>query len=321
MGTIRGVGNTCPAVVKMDQPGKPGPERRQWRDIRVDQHQIDNGRLSAVIKADGAELRSLRRAGGTELLWQAGPVWPRQAPVLFPIVGRLKDDRLLHGGTSYSLTQHGFARDRRFSWEECGQLGCRLSLTDDAETRARYPFAFRLDIAYALEEDSLVVRYLLSNPGDAELPASLGAHPAFRWPLADGIPKDAHVLEFDADEPAPVSRLANGLLGEDDFPTLIEGRRLRLNEALFAEDALILKHPASRSVRYTAPGAPVIEVSWTGFEQLGLWSKGRGDFLCIEPWHGFASPAGFDGDFSAKPGLLHIPPGETRELGYRVTVG
>lgn len=286
----------------------------------MDQHQLDNGRLSAVIKADGAELCSLRGAGGTELLWQAGSVWPRHAPVLFPIVGRLKDDRLLHDGTSYPLTQHGFARDRRFTWEEHGPLRCRLSLTDDSETRARYPFAFQLDIDYALEENSLTVKYLLSNPGDAELPASLGAHPAFRWPLADGIPKDAHELEFDADEPAPVSRLANGLLGEDDLPTPIEGRRLRLNDALFAEDALILKHPASRSVRYTAPGAPVIEVSWTGFEQLGLWSKGHGDFLCIEPWHGFASPVGFDGDFSEKPSLLHIPPGETRELGYRVTI-
>jgi galactose mutarotase-like enzyme len=286
----------------------------------VDQHRIDNGRLSAVIKADGAELCSLRTAGGTELLWQAGPVWPRHAPVLFPIVGRLKDDRLLHGGTSYPMTQHGFARDRRFTWEECGPLGCRLSLTDDAETRARYPFAFRLDIAYALEGDSLTVRYLLSNPGDVELPASLGAHPAFRWPLADGIPKDAHELEFETDEPAPVSRLANGLLGDTEFPTPVEGRRLRLNDALFAEDALILKHPESRSVQYTAPGAPVIDVSWTGFEQLGLWSKGGGDFLCIEPWHGFASPACFDSDFSQKPGLMHIPPGGKRELGYRVSI-
>jgi galactose mutarotase-like enzyme len=117
-----------------------------------------------------------------------------------------------------------------------------------------------------------------------------------------------------------VSRLDNGLLGDTGFPTPVEGRRLRLSDALFAEDALILKHPASRSLRYTAPGAPVIEVSWTGFEQLGLWSKGGGDFLCIEPWHGFASPAGFDGDFAAKPGLKHIPPGGKRELDYRVSV-
>jgi galactose mutarotase-like enzyme len=286
----------------------------------VDRHELDNGRLRAVIKADGAELCSLRDADGFELLWQAGPVWPRHAPVLFPIVGRLKDDRLLHDGAAYRLTQHGLARDRRFTWLEHGPLDCRLSLADDPETWAHYPFAFRLDITYALKENSLVVRYLLSNPGKEDLPASLGAHPAFRWPLADGVPKDAHELEFDAEEPAPVRRLDNGLLKPETFPTPIQGRRLRLNGTLFADDALILDHPASRSVRYTALRARTVEISWLGFEQLGLWSKPGGDFLCIEPWYGFASPIGFDGAFSDKPGLLHIPPGQQRELSYSVTL-
>ena len=293
----------------------------------MDRHRLDNGRIRAVIKADGAELCSLRLTGGAggaagegyEMLWQAGPAWPRHAPVLFPIVGRLKDDRLTHGGTDYPMTQHGFARDRRFAWADQGRHSCRLSLADDAETRRRYPFAFRLDVTYALEGDSLLVSHLVSNPGHEELPASLGAHPAFRWPLADGIPKDAHEIEFDADEPAPVRRIDGGLLKPDDFPTPIRDRRLRLDEALFAEDALILDRPASRSVRYAAPGAPTVEVSWSGFEQLGLWSKPGGDFLCIEPWHGFASPAGFDGPFAAKPGLMRIPPGGQRELSYRVT--
>ena len=286
----------------------------------MDRHQLDNGCLSAVIKADGAELCSLRGPDGVELLWQAGPVWPRHAPVLFPIVGRLKDDRLLHDGAGHRMTQHGFARDRRFTWLDHGSLACRLSLEDDHESRALYPFAFRFDITYALEGNSLVVSYLLSNPGDDVLPASLGAHPAFRWPLADGIPKDAHELEFNAGEPAPVRRLDNGLLKPETFPSPVEGRRLRLNESLFAEDALIMDHPASTSVRYTAPGAPVIEVAWVGFEQLGLWSKDGGNFLCIEPWYGFSSPVDFDGDFADKPGLLHIAPGERRELSYRITL-
>jgi galactose mutarotase-like enzyme len=289
----------------------------------MDRHELDNGRLSAVIKADGAELCSLRDADGIELLWQAGPVWPRHAPVLFPIVGRLKHDRLLHDGAGHRLTQHGFARDRRFTWLEHSPLDCRLSLEDDLETRALYPFAFRLDITYTLQSNSLVVHYILSNPGNDELPAALGAHPAFRWPLAEGVPKNAHDLEFDTAEPAPVRRLADGLLKPETFPTPIEGRRLRLNETLFAEDALILDHPASTSVRYTAPGAPgapAIEISWLGFEQLGLWSKSGGDFLCIEPWYGYSSPVDFDGDFADKPGLLRIPPGQQRELSYRITL-
>ena len=290
----------------------------------MDRHTLDNGRISATIKADGAELCSLKDSGGRELLWQAGPAWPRHAPVLFPIVGRLKDDRLLHGGKAYRMTQHGCARDRRFAWAEHSDTSCRLSLTDDAHTRDLYPFAFRFDLTFALEGDSLVVRHHLSNPGTEVLPASIGAHPAFRWPLVDGLPKEAHELEFEADEPAPIRRVDGGLLTPDAEPTPIEGKRLRLNEGLFAADAVILDRPASRSVRYSAPGspgAPTITVSWEGFKELGIWSKPTGaDFLCIEPWHGYASPAGFDGPFEEKPGLMHLKPGEERVLSYRIAL-
>src|SRR5271157_1885475 len=107
----------------------------------ADSHRLTNGTIAAEIKAAGAELCSLRREGGPELLWQAAPIWPRHAPNLFPIVGRLKDDRLRHRGREYRLTQHGFARDRRFAWAETSGASCRLVLEDDAATRAIYPFA------------------------------------------------------------------------------------------------------------------------------------------------------------------------------------
>ena len=288
----------------------------------MDRHTINNGSLSATIKADGAELCSLRTADGRELLWQAGPEWPRHAPVLFPIVGRLKDDRLLHGGQSYRMTQHGFARDRRFAWEDSAPTSCRLSLADDAQTRALYPFAFRLELSFELDGNSLTVRHTLTNPGEEVLPASVGAHPAFRWPLADGLPKEAHALVFEKDEPAPIRRVDGGLLSPTPEPTPIQGRRLPLSEGLFAADAVILDQPASRSVRFEAPGAPSITVSWDGFTELGIWSKpGGAPFLCIEPWRGHASPAGFDGPFLDKPGLMQLAPGDMRELSYRVTVG
>ena len=94
---------------------------------------MSNGTLSATVKADGAELCSLRDAAGAEMLWQGAPVWPRHAPVLFPIVGRLKDDTLRHEGKSYRLTQHGFARDRRFAWLNRSATACRLVLHEDTE--------------------------------------------------------------------------------------------------------------------------------------------------------------------------------------------
>jgi galactose mutarotase-like enzyme len=284
----------------------------------MDRHAMSNGTLSAEVKADGAELCSLRDASGAEVLWQAGPIWPRHAPVLFPIVGRLKDDTLRHEGRAHRLTQHGFARDKRFAWLNRSATACRLVLHEDAETRAAYPFAFRLEIAYALDDDAIEQRFTVTNPGRGVLPASLGAHPAFAWPLADGVEKTAHALEFAEPEPAPIRRLSDGLLQAQSEPTPIAGRTLALEPALFAADAVILPDPASRSVRYTAPEAPAIEVAWEGFRQLGLWSRAQGDFLCIEPWHGTASPADFDGEFRDKPGLMLIPPGEHRTLSIRI---
>jgi galactose mutarotase-like enzyme len=284
----------------------------------MDRHILSNGTVSATIKSDGAELCSLSDAAGEEMLWQAGPVWPRHAPVLFPIVGRLKDDRLLHQGRSYHLPQHGFARDRRFAWLNRGATACRLVLHEDGGTRAAYPFAFRLEVAFSLDDDALETTFTVANPGREVLPASLGAHPAFVWPLVEGLDKDAHVLEFAEPETAPVRRLDGGLLKSEPEPTPIIGQNLALDPALFATDAVILPKPASRSVRYTAPGAPAIEVAWEGFEQLGIWSRDGADFLCIEPWHGTASPIDFDGEFRDKPGLMLIPPGERRALSMRI---
>src|SRR5579872_4460166 len=126
-------------------------------------HTIRSDGISATIKADGAELCSLKNADGLELLWQAGPDWPRHSPMLFPIVGRLKGDELRHQGKTYPMTQHGFARDRTFDWRERGATSCTLVLTDDAATRAQFPFAFRLAVSYAVEETHLDVGFEITN--------------------------------------------------------------------------------------------------------------------------------------------------------------
>jgi len=275
--------------------------------------------ISATIVGQGAELVSLRHADSTELLWQAGPARRPPSPGLFPNVGRLKGDQLRHRGQTYPMTQHGFARDRRFAWAEQGPTSCTLVLTDDADTRTRYPFAFRLAIGYELKPRQLGVTFEIANTGDEPLPASIGAHPAFNWPLLPELSKEAYRLTFTDNEPAPVRRLKDGLLLPDPQPTPIEGKTLPLSEKLFVDDAVILDRPDSTSVRYAAGRGPAIDKSWQGFNELGIWSKpGGAPFLCIEPWHGIASPVGFDGEFADKPGVMLIEPGARRVLSYRI---
>ncbi|MFC3125223.1 aldose 1-epimerase family protein [Pseudoroseomonas globiformis] len=281
-----------------------------------ERHEISGGGLSATISADGAELVRLRGPDGADLLWDGGAAWPRHAPVLFPIVGRLADDTLRHAGAEYRMTQHGFARDRRFGWVARDAGRAVLALAEDAESRARFPFPFRLEVAYAAEPAGLSVVTTVSNPGTAPLPFSLGAHPAFRWPLRPGTDKKAHRLVFEADEQGEAHYLCGGLLGPAE-PAPCLAREWPLSPALFARDAVILKDVASRSVRYEGPGGPALRVRWDGYPDLGLWSKPEGaDFLCIEPWQGTASPAGWDGPFAEKPGLVVLPPGGQRRFAW-----
>ncbi len=285
----------------------------------MDEHTIGIDGLSATIKAAGAELCSLIGSDGAEYLWQAGPAWPRHAPVLFPIVGRLKGDTLRHNGRAYRLTQHGFARDQNFQWMERTRTHALLELIDNGPIREMYPFPFHLELSYETEGESLTQTFSVTNTGYAPMPASFGAHPAFVWPLRPNLSKDSHTLTFSADETAPIRRVAGGLMLAEPAKNPIEGRVLRLDEALFANDALILEHPSSTSVRYSAPGGPSIIVAWQGMPQLGIWTK-PADFLCIEPWRGFASPEDFDGEFSEKPGVTLIDPGQTISGSLVITI-
>jgi len=184
----------------------------------MDIHRLHQAGTEATVALVGAELQSLR-LGGLDLLWTAEPLWPRHAPLLFPVVGGLKGDTLRHLGEAFPMPRHGFARDRAFTWRGRAATTCALELRDDATTRAAYPFPFRLTVSYTLAASRLRMDVALHNPADAPLPASLGLHPAFRWPLIPGIPKTAHRLVFETDEPAPMGRLdAAGLLRRPRSP-------------------------------------------------------------------------------------------------------
>ncbi|MBO1076600.1 aldose 1-epimerase family protein [Roseomonas marmotae] len=290
-----------------------------------ERHSIGAAGIAATIRPEGADLTSLRDAGGEELLWQAGPEWPRHAPVLFPVVGRLAGDTLRHEGREYRMTQHGFARDSLFEWAERTESRAVLRLADSEATRAAYPFPFLLEMIYAAEERTLSVTTRVHNPGRAVLPCGVGAHPAFRWPLAGGVAKEAHFLSFAVQEGGPALAVEGALLGAEK-PLPFDGRTLPLSPGLFAQDALVMPGVTSRSLRFIAPGpagkvARAITVSWEGYKDLGIWSKpGGAPFLCIEPWFSMASPVGWDGEFLHKPGILLLPPGESRDFIWRVTV-
>lgn len=276
---------------------------------------ISAGRLSATVSPLGAELQTLS-VGGRNILWTGDPaVWSGRAPILFPIVGRLAGDRYRLDGRSYELPQHGFARRRTFSAAATAASAVTLSLEDSAETMAAWPFAFRLDVTYAIDGVRLDTTAVVHNRGDRPMPLSIGFHPGLAWPLPFGGRRADHAVVFDDPETAPVRRPgADGLLSARSEPSPVDGRRLALSDDLFAGGALVFTDLQSRRLVYGAEGSPRIAVDFPDTPHLGLWTKpGAGaPYVCVEPWQGHADPEGFAGEFRDKPGLVTIPPGMSR---------
>ena len=234
------------------------------------------------------------------------------------MVGRASGDHIRVDGQAYPLPQHGFARRSAFEIVATTQDSANLRLRANDATRSAYPFAFRLDLAYALDGSTLKVAATVTNEDERRLPCSLGFHPAFRWPLPGG--RGAHEVRFSQPEPAPIRRLANGLLEGRSYPSPAASGVLPLDPALFAQDALIFDQLRSRLIAYGPPEGPEVEIYFPDLPHFGLWSKPGAPFVCLEPWQGYAAPEGLDGEFAERPGVVIIAPGEHRVFAMDITI-
>lgn len=285
--------------------------------------ELSSGHLRAQIDPLGAQLHSLRDSAGRNLQWHPDPtVWKGRAPILFPMVGALAGHKYRLNGETYSLTRHGFARDKMFSSIGTTSTTAHFRLQWDQETLQVYPFRFQLDLRFDLADARLGITATIKNFEPAKiLPASFGYHPAFCWPLPYGEPKEAHAITFEKDEPAPIRRLdSHGLIAPQGFLSPVEGRTLKLRDELFAADAIIMDRIQSQSLTYGAGRGPRLEIEYRGMPYLGIWTKPGAGFICIEPWHGLADPQGFSGDFDVKPGIMLLEPGASKELSMSISL-
>ncbi len=283
---------------------------------------LSSSDLTAEVNPFGAQLSTLRDRAGRDLLWDGDPtVWTGRAPLLFPIVGTLAGGCYRLGSTIYHLPRHGFARGKLFDIVDATSAGAAFRLRADEASLQVYPFRFELEVQFALEGPTLSMTTYVRNTGDEDMPASFGYHPGFRWPLPYGRARSSHFIEFARDEPAPIRRLdADGLLTPEGHTTPIYQRRLALEDSLFQNDVIILDEIRSRSVTYGADDGPRLRVSFPDSPYFGLWTKPRANFICLEPWHGVADPAGFSGDFRAKPGVFTVAPGAALPITIAITL-
>lgn len=279
---------------------------------------LKNDSASAKIISKGAELKSLI-VNGKELMWRADPAfWGKTSPLLFPMIGTLKDGKTLINGQEYSITKHGFARDLELTPEYSRADSAAFSLEQSDYTKAMFPFDFRFTVIYTLKADGITVTYRVRNDSSEVMPFCIGAHPAF---ACDGDMTD-YRLEFPLPETAavPLYNLETGLHEENNRCQLMEGENvLPLSHEMFYNDVRYFDKVRSRSVQLLDKENRGVRVDFPDFTSLGVWQAKDAPFLCIEPWCGSADFDDCTGVFAEKRGIVLLNAGEERAFTYSMT--
>jgi galactose mutarotase-like enzyme len=278
---------------------------------------ISNSNLTAQINHFGAELFSLKNSVYEEFIWEGNPAfWGKHSPILFPIVGTLKNNSYLFNGKEYHLPRHGFAREMEFELIHKSEKSATFSLNSSYETKKVFPFNFELQICYSLEENKLNIDYKVINKNDFIMPFSIGAHPAFSLP---GNFED-YSLEFQQQENLKYYLLEEGLISNNSNEILLKNRQLDLNYNLFENDALVLKTLESKSINILKNSVPSLKVNFTDFPNLGIWTVKNGPFLCIEPWFGYSDTLKEYDDFSKKEGIQLLEKNEVFDSNFSIEI-
>lgn len=261
---------------------------------------ISNTNLSAQINHFGAELFSLQNRDNKEYIWEGNPAfWGKHSPILFPIVGTLKNNSYQHEGKEYHLPRHGFARDMEFKLIGKSENSATFSLTSSEESSKVYPFDFELQVIYTLEGNQLIIGYHIINNDDCVMPFSIGAHPAFALPK----PFENYSLAFEHPENLTSFELENDLLSDTTTTIEMIENKVPLTYSLFEKDALIFKELQSKNITILENKKPLLRVQFDDFPNLGIWTKNNAPFLCIEPWLGYSDTVHSSGNILEKEGI------------------
>ena len=278
---------------------------------------IKNSILTAEIKHFGAELISLKTNLNKEYIWEGNPeFWGKHSPVLFPIVGTLKNNSFHHNEIEYHLSRHGFARDMEFELIDATENSATFSLQSSAETVKVYPFEFELQIIYTLRENNLSIIYKVINKGKIAMPFSIGAHPAFTLPNQF----QNYVIAFEKDESLEYYLLQKDLISNKTKKLEVHDKKIPLNYELFEDDALIFKTIKSKSLTILENENPILRVHFEDFPSLGIWTKKNAPFICVEPWFGYSDTTENSGNLFEKEGIQILESNTTFHSKFSIEI-
>ncbi len=286
--------------------------------------QISNDKITIQVDSMGAELKSLKDvASGREYMWHADPqYWKRTSPVLFPLVGGLKDGVYRLGGQEYPMGQHGFARDMEFKLKSQAAHEIWFTLESDEETLKKYPYPFLLELGYELQEKSVVVKWKVKNPGGDCMHFSIGGHPGFLCPIEPGRKQTEYQIAFDKKDEVVSTCIENGLVCDRTQTYKLQDGAMPVTEHLFDGDALVIENHQAQQVALVGPdGKPYLTVDFDA-PLFGVWSPPgkKAPFICIEPWYGRCDAQDFQGIWQEREWGQHLAPGKSFEASYQICV-
>jgi galactose mutarotase-like enzyme len=279
---------------------------------------ISNSKLTARLDYKGAELISLQsNENNQEYMWEGDPkYWGKHSPVLFPIVGTLKNNSYIYNDHNFQLLRHGFARDLTFQVFSQSINEVVFSLKSSEETKKVYPFEFELQISYTLLENKLVIKYSIINQDSIEIPFSIGAHPAFALPNSF----ENYSLEFNQQETLKCYTLENDLVSDTTFEIALNDKKMPLTYATFENDALIFKTLQSKEIAVLENNKPFLKIAFEDFENLGIWTKVNAPFICLEPWLGYSDTIHSKGTISEKEGIQFVKENAKYECQFSIEI-
>ncbi|MCU0536519.1 MAG: aldose epimerase [Hydrococcus sp. Prado102] len=222
-------------------------------------------------------------------------------PILFPICGNLPDNTYTHKGKQYTLKQHGFARD--LPWEVAEQktenaASITLILNSNEQTRAVYPFDFKLAFTYELQGNRLKILQRYTNNSSEVMPFSTGLHPYFsvgdKTQLAFDIPSSEY-QDQQSQEFFPFT--GNFDFNRDEIDVAF--RSLSRHSTSATDDRRRLKIAISYSDLYST---------------LVFWTVKGKEYFCLEPW---SAPRNA---LNTGEKLISLQPGETCETVVEIAV-
>lgn len=281
---------------------------------------------AAEIKSFGAELTSFKDSEGTEYLWQSDPAfWGGQSPILFPIVGSIRDKKAIVGGNkTCNMERHGLVRKSEFTLVSSTKDSATYSISSTPETKERFPYEYELQVSYTLRAKTLTVAFTIMNKDSEPMPYFVGGHPGFRAPLFEGEAFEDYVVEFERKEYANCPRALTSGLIDVEHRTLIlnNSNTFPMDRTWFSYDCQIFDQLKSKSAKmYNPKTGRGVKLDFPDFDYIVVWSsKNGGNFVAVEPWTGLCTCSDEDDIFEHKRGVKILAPGATDTLSYDITL-